>query len=757
MLTRKLWRTMRRYRAQFISMIVMIAIGIGVFTGFSMEWYSLKRNTDVMYGETGFADYRLVSESGFSAEDLDTVLALEGVKDATRYLSVNTTVKNSEDVLALTVSSNIGVSGVMSMQGAAYDASDPDGFWLSDQYAAKNDVAVGDTLTLVYKNMEITGTVRGLVKSAEYLICLPDKTQVMPDYNTYGFVYASPVLLENALGFPFYTQINVLSDLSKKDFTAAVDTALGTTTLILSKDEVVSYSEAQGEVNEGKTMAGVLPVLFLAIAILTMVTTMHRLTASEKTQIGTLKALGFRDRRIMLHYTTYALFIGLAGTAAGIGLGYLLGWYIMNPKGAMGTYLDMRDWKLYMPLYCWIILIFINAFLVLIGFLSVRAMLRGTAADALRPFTPKTVRRHRVENTTFWKKKLSFGTKWNLRDCLSHKARTGMTLFGIIGCMVLLVGALGMKDTLDTFLDVFYTKAIHYETRINLDANVTEEEAAALTERYEGDWCAQSGVQITDKAVTLEVWHVTRDKVRFTDRDMRFITLQNDGAYVCDRIAKEHGVKAGDTLTFSPYGEHVSYTVRVIGVVRSMNESIVMTDAYAAAVGIPYHVTAVYTDAVEVAADPLIVNTQTRQSIIDSFGTFTKLLVTMVFLLVLAAVVLGIVVLYNLGVMSYTERYREMATLKVLGFRDRQIGRLLVGQNLWLTVLGTLIGLPAGVGVLQYLLVALAPEYEMKLTLGPLTYGVSILLTFGVSLTVGLMIARRNKKIDMVEALKIPE
>ena len=119
--------------------------------------------------------------------------------------------------------------------------------------------------------------------------------------------------------------------------------------------------------------------------------------------------------------------------------------------------------------------------------------------------------------------------------------------------------------------------------------------------------------------------------------------------------------------------------------------------------------------------------------------------------------ILGIVVLYNLGVMSYTERYREMATLKVIGFRNSRIGRLLISQNLWLTVLGILIGLPAGVGVLQYLLTALASEYEMKLTLGPGTYLVSILLTFGVSLIVGLMVARKNRSIDMVAALKTEE
>ena len=195
----------------------------------------------------------------------------------------------------------------------------------------------------------------------------------------------------------------------------------------------------------------------------------------------------------------------------------------------------------------------------------------------------------------------------------------------------------------------------------------------------------------------------------------------------------------------------------VAGLLRSLTESVIMTDAAAEQNGIPFKISAIYTDAAEIGARAGIVNTQSRQTIIDSFGTFMDLMNTMIILLVLAAVVLGIVVLYNLGVMSYVERYREMATLKVVGFKDSRIGRLLISQNLWLTVLGILIGLPLGVGVLQYLLDSLAGEYEMKLTLGPATYLVSILLTFGVSLAVGVMVAGKNRHIDMVSALKTEE
>ena len=765
MMIRKLFRTLWHYKAQFISMVLMIALGVGVFLGFNIEWYSLEKNTTEIYEATGFADYRIYAEQAFSEADLQAVLAIEGVEDATRYLSVNTSVKDSEDTLTLTVVENPKVSGMLVTAGETYDPESGDGIWLSDSYAAANGITAGSSLTMAYKTITVTGTVKGLVKSSEYLICLPDETQMMPDYNTHGYAFISPKMLEEAIppvyrlliGDSLYMQLNVKSSLEKADFVEKLDKALGRTLLTLSKAETISWAEAQGEVDEGKTMGSILPVLFLAIAILTMVTTMHRITASEKTQIGTLKALGFRDRRILRHYTSYALMIGIMGSVLGIGIGYGLGWFILNPDSAMATYLDMPSWTLYAPAFCWIVIVLINVFLTLIGFLSVRKMLRGTAADALRPYMPKRMKHMALEETKRFKA-LGFGTKWNLRDLLRHKSRSWMTLFGIVGCMVLLVGGMGMKDTLDSFMDVFFDRAYNYATKINLDTeSVTNGEALKIADRYAGDWTAQRSVQIGDRGIALEVYGISHDKIRFADGDMNVIPLTDDGAYVGERVAETFGLKAGDSLEFSPYGTDERYTVRVAGICKCLTECVMMTRTYADRAGIPYTISAVFTDETEIEANPYILNTQSKHAIMDSFVTFIDLMDKMIWLLVIAAVALGIVVLYNLGVMSYTERYREMATLKVVGFKNSKIGRLLISQNLWLTVLGILIGLPAGVGVLQYLLTALAPEYEMKLTLGPGTFLVSILLTFGVSLIVGLMVAGKNRSVDMVAALKTEE
>ena len=756
MLFKKLWRTMRLYKAQFLSMIIMIAIGVGIFVGFNMEWVSIRDNTTDFFEATGFADYRLVSETGFSAEALDKVAALDGVDAAARFLSVTADVAGrGGDSVALAVTTNSDVSGFYLMQGEAYDPESADGIWLSDQYAKANDIALGDALTLNYKSLSIEGKVRGLIKSGEFMICVRDETQLMPDFSTHGFAYISPAMYEKAVGMAFYPQINVISSLDKKEFIDRVDAALESAPLVLTKDETSAYAGATGETEEGQTMGSVLPVLFLLIAILTMVTTMHRIAAKEKTQIGTLKALGFRDKRILRHYTSYALLIGLFGSAIGIALGYGVAWAIMNPDGMMGTYMDLPEWKLRFPWFCGVCIVVMLVLLTLIGYLSVKKMLAGTAAEALQPYTPKKMKPLLIERTKLFHK-LSFGARWNLRDCMRHKSRTAMSLIGIVGCTLLVVGSLGMRDTMTAFLDLYYDGATNYASRIYLAEDATDEQRDEIVEKYNGDRSASLSVQLEEKAVSLDIYEIKNDYVRFPALDDGYTSLGDDGAYLCKRLSEEFDLQTGDTFTVQCYGTDESYTLRVAGVIRSVSESIVVSRDYADTLGIPFVTDSVYTQTQKdgIAADSAIKSVQSKQMIMDSFDSFLEIMNMMLVLLVVAALVLGIVVLYNLGVMSYTERYREMATLKVVGFRDRRIGQLLIGQNLWLSLIGILIGIPCGIGVLDYLLNALAGEYEMKMAISFVSIAFSVVLTVGMSLLVSLMVSRKNRKIDMVEALK---
>ena len=747
---------MRQYKAQFISMILMITIGVGIFIGFNMEWVSIDTNTKRFFKDSNFADYRIVSEEGFSEADVEKTESIKGVDKVSRYISVPADVKERDgDSLALTVTENFDVSSFMKTAGANYDSKSEDGLWISDKYAAANDISIGDKLTLVYKGVSINTSVKGTVKSGEHLVCVRDETQLMPDYNTYGFGYISPAAYKKALGREYYPQLNIISELSKEEITDKADEVLGKTTLVLSKDENSSYSAADGEMEEGKTMGSVLPVLFLLIAVLTMVTTMHRLTAKEKVQIGTLKALGFRDRRILRHYTSYAFMIGIIGSVLGTGLGFLVAKMIMSRDGTMGTYFDMPYWSLKLPGFCLAILACLILALTLIGYLSVKEMLGGTAADSLRPYAPKKMKKLLLEKTALWNR-FSFGTRWNLRDVMRHKSRTLMSLVGIVGCMVIVVGTMGMRDTMNAFLSIYYDDSMKYSSRIYLSETATEEDTQKIIDAYKGDSSATVSVQIDDKAVALDIYDITRGKVRFPAEKDGYVTPAKDGAYICMRIADKFDLAAGDTLKISPYGSDKTYKLKIAGVIRSVSENIVISTDYAKTLDITFKTDSVYTDTkkADIKSEECISAVQSKQAIIDSFDTFMEIMYMMISILIIAAAVLGIVVLYNLGVMSYTERYREMATLKVVGFRDKKIGRLLIGQNMWVTLIGAVLGIPLGIALLDYLLVTMASEYELKLTIGPLTYITGLVITFGISLTVSRAVARKNRKIDMVEALK---
>lgn len=782
MLRRKLLRTAGVYKVQFISMILMIALGIGIFVGFNAEWVTIQVDTEKFFDACGFADYRIIDEDGLTPQEAEKIRDLEGVSGVSRFLSVNADVEGSSNQLALTITENFHTSGFVLMDGEPYDRTDPEGLWLMDRYAGLNGINIGDRLTVKFEDMEFSGIVRGLIESSEYLICVRDESQVMPDFNKFGYVYATPAMLrsviadkireeepdidEDSIGLAawdvydeIYPQINVNSSMDKQEFQEAADKVLGRTLLILSKDENISYAESRGEMDEGKTMGSVLPVLFLAIAILTMITTMNRITISEKTQIGTLKALGFRDKRILRHYTSYAAVIAITGSVLGMIIGYYFCKIIMDQNGMMGTYFVMPDWTIRIPVWIWAIVAVLIALTILVGYLSVRDLLRGTAADTLRPYTPRHIRRVALEKTALWDR-MSFGSKWNLRDIFRHKSRSAMSFIGTFGCMLLLVASFGINQTMNNFLDTFYDKTTIYSSKVFLSQDASNKDAIRLAEELDGDYGASVSSKVGDKAISVDVYNITNDTYRFVDEDTEIVPLPEDGAFICRRLAREFGVGAGDTVTVEPYGTSDSYDIRIAGINSSLTESISMSEDYAEKIGLTdsdaYKISNVYTMVPkdEISSGSKITSIQSKQDIIDSFDSFMEIFYVFIIALIAASCLLCLIVLYNLGIMSYMERYREMATLKVLGFRNKSIGRLLIAQNLWIAVSGTILGIPAGIWALNVLMDLLAGEYEMNVLVGPTSIIPATALNLGVAIIVGWMIARKNRKINMVEALK---
>ena len=753
MLFKKLIRTLWNYKVQFISMIIMVMLGVGVFTGFNAEWYTIKKDTESFYELTNFADYRISCNEGFTSDDINEIKAIDGVDNATRFLSLKTTVKNDEDIIHLTICENMSVSGFTLIDGNVYDEELLNGIWLSDQFAKANNVKINDEITLTYRGFEINFHVHGLIKASEYMVCLPDETQIMPDYSSTGYTYTNPLTVQNALHAEFYPQINLISDLSKTELKAKLEAKIGKKMLVIPKEDNTSYASALNEINEGKTMGNIIPVIFLLIAVLTMVITMHRLTTNEKRQIGILKALGFKDRKITFHYISYALFVGIIGSILGLIVGVILCCFIVSPTGAMGVYLDLPSWKIYFPWFIWPVVVGIMGLLTLIGYLSVKNILRGPAADTLRPYTPKQVKNIMIEKTQ-WFHKLGFSSRWNMRDVLRHKSRTLMSVFGVLGCALLLTATLGTKYAIESFVDTFYEKAMNFNYKLNLSENITNDKALELADTYQGDYSAIDIITLDDKTYALEVYSFTHQNNHLLNIKSKVINVSDDGAYVCKRIAEKHNLKPGDKIKVMLYGSDIEYEMIVKDIIINLSEGIILATNYAHKLGLSYQIKTIYTLSDKVETNELITSVQEKDTIMDSFEEFLNIMNTLILLLILTSIILGIVVLYNLGVMSYLERYRELATLKVLGFKDQKISKLLITQNMWITVFGLIIGIPMGLLALQYLIDMLSNDYEIQLILDWRMFAYTTILVLITSYFVSIMISRKNKKIDMVEALK---
>ena len=239
MLFRKLIRTIGKYKAQFLSMIVMIALGVGVFVGFNIEWYSLEKDGNSYFEEQNYADYRVYSETGFSEAELEALQDIDGVDKAVRFLSVNTDVKDSKKSLTLCVTEEQGVSDflVTEQKKDAKYGEDSKGMWLSDRYAKENNISLGDKVTVVYQGTELTEEVVGLIKSPEFAVCVSNESQIMPDYKAHGYFYISAGEVERCVGKIFYPQINILSKLSQGKIEKKVNSALGRTTYLTGKKD----------------------------------------------------------------------------------------------------------------------------------------------------------------------------------------------------------------------------------------------------------------------------------------------------------------------------------------------------------------------------------------------------------------------------------------------------------------------------------------------------------------------------------------
>ena len=357
-LTKKLFRDIKQNKMQFITIFLMVFLGVFVYAGIHAYMDGMQATADNYYEEYNFQDL-WISGKNFSTKDLEKIKSLSNVKDAERELTINTIYKEKDFDLQTNFIESNNISKFYVIDGEAFDKN-KSGVWF-DYYLAKNiNLKVGDEITLKFENYEFKEKVIGLIENPDHVYTIKDETEVFPNHESYGYVYLSinefptDYIIDLAMKeagiddremfdtvmpnfnpedyYIFNSVIVDVDDVSKLDETKAdIENNISSAIAVTDREDNPSYKSYQSEIEEGDTYSGVFTALFLIIAILSVVTTMNRFVKKQRTQIGTLKALGFKKRKIIAHYVSYGLYISIIASAFGVFVGaYTLGLFFLN-------------------------------------------------------------------------------------------------------------------------------------------------------------------------------------------------------------------------------------------------------------------------------------------------------------------------------------------------------------------------------------------------------------------------------------------
>ncbi len=799
MLRKKAFRDIMKNKSQFITIFLMVFLGVFVFASVHSYMDGMQKSADVYYKENNLQDLWLTGEN-FKGSDLDKVKNTENVKDANRVLTLTTSLKDFDNVSLETnfIEENT-ISKMYVVDGENF-SKDKDGVWV-DSYLAKNlGLKVGDEIILTYQKYDIKEKIIGLINTPDHVYSIKNESEIFPTHKDYGYVYLSinefpkeyiyDQVKENiskSVGISvsdisndminqfipnfniedYYIFNNILVDVDNldkiNDTKAKLENDIEAAIAVTDRNSSASYEAYNSEIEEGSTYSFVFTMLFLLIAILSVVTTMHRFVKKQRTQIGTLKALGFKNKKIVFHYVSYGMYISILASIIGVLVGnFVLGRFFLEQE------MEFFEVPVYSTALVPAVYILALAVVVIISFvtyLSCRKVLKEPASEALRLEIPKVKQRRFNITTKGIFKNSSLSVRWNLRDITRNKGRTIMGVVGIIGCTMLIVCAFGMLDTMNSYLDWQFDKLYNFSYKLSLDNDYTDEEFNNLTEKYGNATSETLGIEIKKKDGTKETNTVTindaKDYLKYTGHNRQFIDIGDNGVFITEKLSKTLGLNVGDSITWHIFGNDDWYTTKIIGLNRDpQSQSLNISKSYADFLRIKYRADSIYTnlDLSNIQKLDGVKVIQSISNLKEGMQSMLKTLKMMVVILIVVSVILGFVIIYNLGILSYSEKGYQFATLKVLGFDDKKIKKIFVMQNIWITIVAIIIGLPLGYMMVDYIFkAALGDSYDFSAKIKILSYIYATLGTFIVSYFVNKILATKVKSIDMVTSLKANE
>lgn len=822
MLFRKMLREFKANFGLFFSIFLLSALAIAMFC--TMEGHVLSQNAarEKYHEECNLSDLWMYGE-GFTQDELDEIRALDFVEAAQLRMSVTGTTPEFAGVqVDMFLERENVVNTPYLVKGEEFNPEDTEGIWLANAFAVRRNLDVGDDFTIEYNGITFTKQIKGLVETPEYeyrqaegdadvyleniaIVFMSYDAFPIRDYVTHliesGKITARKVVdntkildekLEQmkAAGLTVdditqdmllqiaenmsdeklaklmpYTQMIIRTRdggaLAHEDEIAeAIDYDYSA---IIDRKSVQGLVRLDSELEQHQAFAYVFVVIFVGIAVLVIATSMGRIVEKQRTQIGTMNALGMKRWKIVLHYISYSFLVSVIGVVVGLIFGVGLGAPALMSMFEQ-YYIVPGLHSVFHPLYI-VISLGIVAVCSLSCFLSCRKVLGIKPAEALRPAAPKQGRKCIFERLPFWEK-LSFNTQYNLRDISRAKLRAFMGIVGTAVGMLLMLYGVGCNELVDIMTDLNFNKIYTTEYQVKLSADAKLEDADALAEELSGELVMTDAVEISKvknasssekKKETVTVIE-GKKLYNLVDVDNEVTQLVPGTVGISRKLAEDMNIKIGDTIYWHIYSKNEWHEAVVGSIYRSCETQGIayLRDDYEKT-GAEYTPTLLMTDdesAHDASALKYVTSVNSRSDMIAAYEKSMEVVNIMVYMMVIFSTVMIVVVLYNSGSLSFNERVKEFATLKVMGLQSSQIRKLLTIQNIWLSVIGIIIGTPLGNMSLNAMMNSNGENFDYSLSVPVIDYIISGILVLVVSVLVSFMFSSRIKKLDLVETLK---
>lgn len=764
-LRKKLVRDMSRAAMQFLSIILLCALGTFAFAALDGTARMTRCTLDTYFAQNNLADYWITLPAGVDRAALDKVRQLDGVTGvcARGVMDVDTPFEGDVSVGVTAYDGPMTINMPLLRTGALLDAHDKRGCLVQERFAQAHDLSVGDRLSVTLGDVQHDFVIRGIVVSPEYIVV---SDGIIADPNAYGYILVNAQALP---ALPLTQIVATKADSANGDAVREAIEAALPDALVVDRNSHRSVVRANNDAEMFQNMTLIFPVLAYAVAALIVMTTLSRMIDNQRMQMGTLKALGFSARQIRMHYLSYAI----APSALGAVLGTLVGHYTL-PFFLWDTLIGQNEMPyqlvppISLPAWCMTALSVVMSVGILLY--SYRNAARETTAALLRPKPPRDGKRILLERITPLWTRLSFNGKMVVRNLMRNKLRTFMSFVGLLCCTALIITSLGLQDSVTALSVNYYTKTLHYDVRANLKG------AVGTAESYERRLDAETVECVMERSVSLHAAGGTRtvmlnvlgdaQTLQHLGENGTFVPLETGTAALTYKLTKTLNVAVGDSVSLYLPGDDEVIDLTVGQIVQNdVAQGIYINrSTWEGLRKGPFVPTAIQLRAPGEGCVALLSGMDEVDSLdypyqqIEELNRMLDTLSAVFAMLTGIALALAFVICYNMGLMNFVERTREYATLKVLGYHQKEIRKLILNENTLVTLMGVLMGIFPGIWLTDVILHSCEPETGFYRGAPQVTsIIVACLVTYCFSQLLQRLLTRRVRKIDMVEALKSVE